>query len=228
MRRGFTLIELLVVIAIIAILAAILFPVFARAREKARQASCLSNIKQLGLAYLMYAQDYDEMTCATHMPPVGSPDRTDMWVWIAGSDPSKKIDSRLMPYCKNEGLFVCPSIPTAYWSYGMNYRMSQYARASLGNPGTYGYGYGGATLAAFGRPAEILILADARGNCYYLGNAYYPDYDYRSPGYVCGGHERRHNGGVNCTYADGHAKWLSSEKFAPGGPLLSMLDFWVE
>jgi len=60
MRRGFTLIELLVVIAIIAILAAILFPVFARAREKARQASCLSNLKQLGLADLMYAQDYDE------------------------------------------------------------------------------------------------------------------------------------------------------------------------
>ena len=60
MRRGFTLIELLVVIAIIAILAAILFPVFAKAREKARQASCQSNLKQLALACLMYAQDYDE------------------------------------------------------------------------------------------------------------------------------------------------------------------------
>jgi prepilin-type N-terminal cleavage/methylation domain-containing protein len=59
-RRGFTLIELLVVIAIIAILAAILFPVFARAREKARQSSCQSNLKQIGLAFTMYAQDYDE------------------------------------------------------------------------------------------------------------------------------------------------------------------------
>ena len=59
-RRGFTLIELLVVIAIIAILAAILFPVFAKAREKARQASCLSNVKQMCLALMQYAQDYDE------------------------------------------------------------------------------------------------------------------------------------------------------------------------
>ena len=59
-RRGFTLIELLVVIAIIAILAAILFPVFAQAREKARQASCTSNLKQIGMAFKMYIQDYDE------------------------------------------------------------------------------------------------------------------------------------------------------------------------
>ena len=71
MRRGFTLIELLVVIAIIAILAAILFPVFARAREKARQSSCLSNVKQLALGTMMYCQDYDERLPASYT--IGAP-----------------------------------------------------------------------------------------------------------------------------------------------------------
>ena len=98
-RKGFTLIELLVVIAIIAILAAILFPVFAQAREKARQTSCLSNMKQLGVALTMYAQDYDGT-----MP---------MTSWELGSLKSKIHWSYLVqPYVKNLQIFVCPSDPT--------------------------------------------------------------------------------------------------------------------
>ncbi len=229
MRRGFTLIELLVVIAIIAILAAILFPVFARAREKARQTSCLSNMKQLATAYLMYAQDYDERTCATHMPPVGSPDRTDMWIWETTANPGH-LNSRLMPYIKNEAMLRCPSAPSTIWGYGMNYYPTAYARATPGNPGEAGYGYGGAPLSSFTRPAETVVLGDSRTErgCYYIGNAYYPGYSYRSPGYVCGGTSLRHNDGINVAFADGHAKWLHGSLVAPGDTFRRMIIFWEE
>jgi prepilin-type N-terminal cleavage/methylation domain-containing protein/prepilin-type processing-associated H-X9-DG protein len=106
---GFTLIELLVVIAIIAILAAILFPVFAQARESARKISCLSNSKQLGTSIMMYTQDYDEMyPCNSWNPsPVGTTDNDSkvnmssmaMWMW------------RVLPYTKNKQILVCPSDP---------------------------------------------------------------------------------------------------------------------
>ena len=106
-KAGFTLIELLVVIAIIAILAAILFPVFAKVREKARQTSCLSNEKQLGLAFVQYTQDYDECYPGTLYYGNG---------W----------SSRIYPYVKSIGCYTCPDDPTAAGvgqnaiSYGLN------------------------------------------------------------------------------------------------------------
>ena len=105
LRNGFTLIELLVVIAIIAILAAILFPVFSQAREKARQATCVSNGKQVGLAFRMYITDYDEVYMfSIYQGSLGG------WTW----------HPRLHPYVKSGGAYVCPSSiiaspPDLYW-----------------------------------------------------------------------------------------------------------------
>src|SRR5881398_2657875 len=108
-RSAFTLIELLVVIAIIAILAAILFPVFAQAREKARGASCLSNLKQMGLAWMMYAQDYDEMY------PTAAPGGDSNWGRCVDMKDRGSfggwIGNLLVPYSKNVNIFTCPSNP---------------------------------------------------------------------------------------------------------------------
>ena len=106
-ENGFTLIELLVVIAIIAILAAILFPVFAQARDKARAASCLSNCKQIGLSYHMYIQDYDE-----HIPVhcnriVGSATGVDKY--LENSCYPGWISNALRPYEKSPDIYYCPS-----------------------------------------------------------------------------------------------------------------------
>src|SRR5713226_635305 len=101
-RGGFTLIELLVVIAIIAILAAILFPVFAQAREKARSATCLSNNKQIGLAVAMYLQDYDSAYPAQKGDGI--------FVFAAkGKDQGQNYYDELMPYVKNGPVWICPS-----------------------------------------------------------------------------------------------------------------------
>lgn len=105
-RRGFTLIELLVVIAIIAILAAILFPVFAQARAKARQSTCLSNLKQLGLGVLMYVQDYDE-TFPLAGTVVRTNDTATFWWNGAAADSFATWQNQVFPYTKNYGIAIC-------------------------------------------------------------------------------------------------------------------------
>jgi len=219
-RRGFTLIELLVVIAIIAILAAILFPVFARAREKARQASCSSNVKQLMLGWIMYGSDYDNKSCITWYSTDG---HTALW-----GDPANSwvtYHKALQPYIKNWQLWECPSKD------GVN-------MCNQTGPGiiyaSIGYNCSGANVAResdIKRPAEMIIMADTWGGgsdprvC--PMNCPRARADTHGGSYGCmSGRcptiadvwpvtEARHNEGLNCGYADGHAKWQKYHSVYP-------------
>jgi prepilin-type N-terminal cleavage/methylation domain-containing protein/prepilin-type processing-associated H-X9-DG protein len=118
-RNGFTLIELLVVIAIIAILAAILFPVFAQAREKARATTCLSNNKQIGLSILMYVEDYDESLPLSMV--LGGIDPNHPAVDANGNSLQWTFSGLLQPYVKNRPIFLCPSNPRKQYRAGQAY-----------------------------------------------------------------------------------------------------------
>jgi prepilin-type N-terminal cleavage/methylation domain-containing protein/prepilin-type processing-associated H-X9-DG protein len=124
-KNGFTLIELLVVIAIIAILAAILFPVFARARENARRSSCQSNLKQIGLGLLQYTQDYDEQLASTYYYPDGVTNAS----WYSNNTNVYKWMDAIYPYVKSEQIFDCPSADTAG-----SYKYTYYKNLPSGGP----------------------------------------------------------------------------------------------
>jgi prepilin-type N-terminal cleavage/methylation domain-containing protein/prepilin-type processing-associated H-X9-DG protein len=231
-RNGFTLIELLVVIAIIAILAAILFPVFAQAREKARQIACLSNNKQIALGVMQYTQDYDEL-----LPVIGDNAQCrGRWQW------------QIYPYVKSPEVFTCPNISGNKWTPN-NATVAGCGTTPLGTGDISGYGWNGGlnydnrnatypaspgySVAEIRKPADTIIVGDVS----YDGEAGYYMYP-RNPALATSGGSAwyypqfRHNvgqtkpytsvagkkgqtvfpmpiaGRANFVFLDGHAKSL--------------------
>jgi len=235
-ESGFTLIELLVVIAIIAILAAILFPVFAQARAKARQAACLSNVKQVTMGVMQYVQDYDE-TYPIRQYPTNPPDELPNFR-------GPNWDRIIYPYVKSVDVYRCldHTIDDSFSNYGYN--------GNLGE-GRYNFttnqrwtnpdgsrDFRGLPMADVQVPAQIVMIYDASSE---IGAAATPNNIRRigmgngsfvfrvgakrpnQPGWTSNTFLNRHNEGDNIGYADGHVKWIKTtplnEQFN-GTPLL--------
>lgn len=224
-KAGFTLIELLVVIAIISILAAILFPVFATAREKARQTTCASNEKQRALACVQYVQDYDEVT------PCG---------YLISGNYGPGWAGQLYPYVKSTAVFACPDdatvpqVPTYYGpTYYTFYTLSYIYNMDLANlniskfsstPSTVLLAEISGSDASFTQPEPTALLSTVGNGTGGLGNhvyatGYLGQNALANPGYegnaflVSVG---RHSEGSNFVFADGHVKWLSGGKVSAG------------
>jgi len=247
--KGFTLIELLVVIAIIAILAAILFPVFATAREKARQTGCSSNLKQIALGFIQYMQDYDEFATPT----------------VYGTN--QGWAGRIYPYIKSTGIFACPSDSTNVSSNGavVSYAINEGIKGnqdSLGN-------WPPMMMNKLTAPSNTVLLYEVRGVIVNVASSSegsgptwqtqpasnwlspsgygivgYPDqghwggwnastnaWDFigRYPGGRTGGYlnteSAAHNGGCNFVCCDGHVKWLSATRVSTGYNAGTMNDY---
>jgi prepilin-type N-terminal cleavage/methylation domain-containing protein/prepilin-type processing-associated H-X9-DG protein len=211
-RNGFTLIELLVVIAIIAILAAILFPVFAQARESARQATCLSNMKQLGTSAMMYVQDYDE-TYPDQRAPNGKLQDGVYPATMASKKPQgQNFYDELNPYIKGDKIWLCPSaVPNPYpgtkdepplQSYHYNGFFCGTPMATVRNVSntllfkeSYRYHWAQSWLRPFGTNRAETVANLTNQHCYYSGNS--------------------HRNGCIVLFADGHVKYFREGDGAP-------------
>lgn len=205
MRKGFTLIELLVVIAIIAILAAILFPVFAQARMKAKTAACLSNTKQLGLGLSMYADDYDGGFPRTVILAVADRPATPSSVPISGITDAITWADKLSPYVKSKTMFACPSRPKAAmveawggpWKNSCGFGMNEWGWSSVGNVPDLGNVEDPTTAIIL---SEVDLAIPDIGTHWFAPQAGSGAYLLSAP--------RVHGGRMNFTFTDGHAKAL--------------------
>lgn len=231
-KQGFTLIELLVVIAIIAILAAILFPVFAKAREKARQTACLNNMKQLNLAYIQYMSDYDGVTpLATDGPNGKGQGVLGGWMYYGNFSTTTTAPSTFDPtkgglysYVKSTAVYLCPddAIAAASTTPGINDSYATNGCLNASNPAIQPRP--GKSEAVFDNSSAIMLFGEEAANVpgpdYSTGSTndaylFVPTYDPTSLGTQAAGaagadhFSTRHSNGSNVGFLDGHVKYVA-------------------
>jgi prepilin-type N-terminal cleavage/methylation domain-containing protein/prepilin-type processing-associated H-X9-DG protein len=229
---AFTLIELLVVIAIIAILAAILFPVFGRARDNARRTNCINNLKQIGLGMIQYTQDYDERYAPSVIGlPSGVPG-SDGKIWWDGANFWPQL---IYPYVKSHQIFFCPSSQNSIDKPVESGAVAPEANILAGNYGAM-EDYSNVAVAKVRNPSEKYFIAEwgfyqmtARPTFIQEGGYYMPgagsmgvscaEVTAHNPKLAKDCESSRHFDGITIAFADGHVKWLKATVVKQQGQL---------